>query len=105
MSEWEQIILNQIDFQMDSYPVIYDIVEIILSQGILFSSDFTPNSSSVQTVPRFEKSIIEELERYVDFFTLLSVQDFRLVNMNPYLVSCAIVSASRKYVRLTNSWP
>lgn len=35
----ETMILNEIGFEMDSFPTYIDIVEILMTQGILFSSD------------------------------------------------------------------
>jgi len=39
LCEQEQYILNTIDFDLDNYPVFYDIVEMFMAQGILYSSD------------------------------------------------------------------
>ena len=35
----ETVILNEIGFDLDSYPSFFDIVEIFMSQGILYTSD------------------------------------------------------------------
>ena len=32
-------ILNLTKFEFDSYPVFYDIIEIFMAQGLLYSSD------------------------------------------------------------------
>jgi hypothetical protein len=39
LCEQEQNILNSIAFEMDSQPLFYDILEILMAQGIIFSSD------------------------------------------------------------------
>ena len=44
------------------------------------------------------------MEKYVDFFTLLSVQDVKLMNTNHYLIACSVVSASRKYCNIHPIW-
>jgi hypothetical protein len=43
---------------------------------------------------------VKLLEKYVDFFSLLSIQDPKLVNTNNYLIACSIVSASRKHCNI-----
>ena len=35
----ETFILNEIGFDLDSHPPFFDIVEILMAQGILFTSD------------------------------------------------------------------
>ena len=35
----ETMILNEIGFDLDSYPTFFDIVEIFMAQGILYSKD------------------------------------------------------------------
>lgn len=86
----EAIILNEIDFSMDDAPAYFDMVEILMYQGILYSSD-QHFCSPVQ-----DERCVGLLEKYVDFFLLLSLQDHKLVNTNQYLIACAVVSAARK---------
>ena len=45
------------------------------------------------------------IEKYVDFFTLLSLQDHKLVNTNQYLIACSICSAARKQCNISPVWP
>ena len=35
----EVLILNEIGFDMDSFPTSFDIIEIFMAQGILFTTD------------------------------------------------------------------
>ena len=35
----ETVILNEIAFDLDSYPTFFDIVEIFMAQGILYTND------------------------------------------------------------------
>lgn len=44
------------------------------------------------------------LERYIDFFSLLALQDAKMVNTNAYLIACAIVSSARKLCQLQPIW-
>jgi hypothetical protein len=37
--EQEQIILNAIGFDLDSYPLFYDISEIFMAMGTVFTTD------------------------------------------------------------------
>ena len=39
LCEAEMYILNLTKFEFDSYPVFYDIIEIFMAQGLLYSSD------------------------------------------------------------------
>lgn len=36
LCEQEQYILNLIDFELDSYPLFYDIIEILMAQGVMY---------------------------------------------------------------------
>ena len=87
---------------MDTYPIIYDVLEILIAQGAIFTSDTICINNLSHPA---DSSTLEEFEKYLDFFQLLSCQDFRLVNMNPYLICCSIISTSRMYTRIQNRWP
>lgn len=39
LCEQEQYILNLIEFELDSYPLFYDIIEILMAQGVMFKND------------------------------------------------------------------
>ena len=86
----ETHILNEIGFDMDSHPAFFDITEMFLAQGILFTSD-QHFCSPVQ-----DERCVNLIEKYMEFFTLLSLQDHKLVNTNQYLIACSIASAARK---------
>ena len=36
LCEQEQYILNMIEFELDSYPLFYDIVEILMALGVMY---------------------------------------------------------------------
>lgn len=44
------------------------------------------------------------MEKYIDFFSLLSLQDHKIVNTNQYLIACSIISAARKHCHLNPVW-
>ena len=39
LCQQEQVILNMISFDLDSYPLFVDIVEIFMAQGVLYTTD------------------------------------------------------------------
>ena len=63
----ETYILNEIGFDMDSHPAFFDITEMFLAQGILFTSD-QHFCSPVQ-----DERCVKLIEKYMEFFTLLSL--------------------------------
>lgn len=69
-------ILNAVGFDLDSFPPFFDIVEIMMAQGIIFTTDSYHNTTINE-----EKCTIH-LEKYLEFFVLLSLQDYKLVNTN-----------------------
>lgn len=85
----EKTILNTVSFDLDSYPSFFDIVEIFMSQGILYSSDKHFNGTIN------DEKCTKLVEKYSEYFVLLSLQDHKLVSTNQYLIACAIVSAAR----------
>ena len=48
--------------------------------------------------------MVKRIEKYVDFFVLLSLQDHKLVNTNQYLIACSIVCAARAKMGLDAGW-
>jgi hypothetical protein len=103
LCEQEQYILNLIGFGLDNYPIFFDIAEIFMAMGILYTTDFLDvNGELKQLEP--SKEAVTLLEKYFDYFQLLSLQDHKLVNTNQYLISCSIVSACRKHCGLNPVW-
>ena len=39
LCEQEHYILNLVIFEFDTYPLFYDIVEIFMAQGVMFTND------------------------------------------------------------------
>lgn len=63
----ETAILNEIGFDLDSYPTFFDIVEIFMAQGILYTND------KFQGGPVNDETCTKLIEKYVDYFVLLSL--------------------------------
>lgn len=92
-------ILNNIGFDLDSFPTFFDIVELLMAQGIVFTSDATM-SSAVN-----DERITSQVEKYVDLLVLIGLQDNKLVNTNQYLIACSICCAARKLSGISPDWP
>lgn len=70
--EQEQYILNLVKFEFDTYPLFFDIVELFMSQGVMFTNDqITQDSKLVQLKPDLKSVTL--MEKYIDFFSLLSL--------------------------------
>lgn len=63
----ETLILNEIGFDLDSYPTFFDIVEIFMAQGILYTKDQFCGGSIK------DEQCTKLIEKYVDYFVLLSL--------------------------------
>jgi hypothetical protein len=97
-------ILNIISWKYEQYPCFYSILEIFTSQGILFDKDTVYSNFAEIDVPVDKKSL-SLVEKYVEFFALLALQDDKFINLNPYLVACAVISAARNQCDITPIWP
>lgn len=87
-----------IGFELDNSPVFMDIIEIFMAQGILFTCDEHPIKSILS------EECINLLEKHIDFFSLLCLQDHKLINTNQYLIACSIASAARKHQQINPIW-
>lgn len=87
-----------IGFELDNSPVFMDIVEIFMAQGILFTCDDHPKSDVLG------EECIKLLEKNIDFFSLLCLQDHKLINTNQYLIACSIASAARNHSQINPIW-
>jgi hypothetical protein len=85
----ETQILNLIAFDLDTFPCFFDVVEMMMAQGVLYTSDMHLSS------PVQDERCVHLIEKHIDFFVLLSLQDHKLVNTNQYLIACSIVCAAR----------
>jgi hypothetical protein len=85
----ERQILNTIDWHLETYPTFFSVLEIFRSQGVLFDSDKGPSGHTPSP------HLVFLVDKYLDLFSLMCLQDANLAILNPYTVACAIVSASR----------
>lgn len=56
-------------FDLDTFPLFYDIVEILMAQGVIYTNDNSTNGQKIST----DKNQVNLVEKYVDFFSLLSL--------------------------------
>lgn len=103
ITDCEREILNTVNWDFEAYPTFYSIMEIFRSQGVLFSSD----RLSTADAPTSHTLLL--VDRYLDLFSLLILQDATLLpNVNPYLLTCAAIAASRRSNGVTqqlSDWP
>ena len=83
LCEQEHYILNLVIFEFDTYPLFFDIVEIFMAQGVMFTADqvLSQQDSKLHPIQADQKSVTL-MEKYIDFFSLLSLQDHKIVNTN-----------------------
>ena len=81
-----------------------DIVEMFMAMGIIYTSDQVGHDNEIpkRITPNIE--CVNLVEKYIDFFLLLSLQDHKLINTNQYLIACSIASATRKHCNLKPIW-
>lgn len=91
----ERDILNTIGWDLETYPTFFSILEIFRSQGVLFDTDPGPITPATVIL----------VDKYLDLFCLLVLQDPSLCLLNPYILSCAILAASRTVTLRFKSWP
>jgi hypothetical protein len=93
-------------FEFDTYPLFFDIVEMFMAQGVMFTSDMVISQQEAgATVPiEANQKSVTLMEKYIDFFSLLSLQDHKIVNTNQYLIACSIISAARKHCNMQPIW-
>ena len=100
----EREILKTINWNYENYPTFYSVAEAFRSQGVIFDSDRVVNPHfQVQELPSYNTVLL--VDKYIEFYSLLVLQDSSFVNLNPYLITCAILSASRRSASLLPLWP
>mgnify|MGYP001349724458 FL=1 len=57
---------------MDTNPIFYDIIEILMAQGVIFTNDQSIQNGKLDALEPNIKNV-KLLEKYTDFFSLLSV--------------------------------
>lgn len=96
----ERQILNGLNWNLDTVPSFYPIVNIFRAQGVLFSCDSNLGEITLHSVNLVDK--------YIDLFCVIVLQEATLVGMNPYILACAVIAASRacsEVVTADSMWP
>ena len=50
------------------------------------------------------RDTLVNVEKYIDFFRLICLQDITFFNENQYTVACGIVSTARMHSKVTPVW-
>lgn len=61
--------------------MFFDIAEIFMAMGVLYSSDTLEINGQFKQIEPSQEAV-SLLEKYFDYFQLLSLQDHKLVNTN-----------------------
>ena len=101
-------------------PVSFNqVLEIFQCQGILFSSDrvtLKPLAETNQSVSsgsslfsggdmyHVNRDTLANVEKYVDFFRLICLQEHSFFKENQYTVACAIISTARTQSKVVPVW-
>ena len=58
-------------FEFDTYPLFFDIVEMFMAQGVMFTSDMVISQQEAgATVPiEANQKSVTLMEKYIDFFS------------------------------------
>ena len=66
-------------------------------------SKYSQNSSQAHLY-HVNEDTLANIERYVDFFRLVCLQDITFFNENQYTVACAILSSARMQSKVSPVW-
>ena len=66
-------------------------MEIFRAQGILFEQDRT----SLSLCDPLPLTYVTTVDKFIDLFCLIMLQDPAFVSVNPYLLACAVILAAR----------
>ena len=108
--EMEGVVLDKIDWNLLVYT-IYDYVRLFISQGCLFdneeilksNTDDILDDSSIKERPTHR--LAEHFKKYAEFFADFCMYQECFMRDDPYLLSCAIVAYTRKYMGVAIIWP
>ena len=62
------------------------------------------NSSSQAHLYAVTEDTLTNIERYIDFFRLICLQEITFFNENQYTVACAIISSARMHSKVQPVW-
>lgn len=91
----ETQIMQRINFEPCQISGFYSILELFQAQGILCDHDILVNPNN-QKRRKCDLQALKLVEKYVEFFSLMVLQDHTFINENPYIIACSIVSAARR---------
>ena len=99
-------------------------MEIFTCQGVLFTSDRVTSKAAGQS-PRSAnnysatssmlsndgrdyqpvgQNTLNTVEKFIDFFRLICLQDISFFNENQYTVACAVISSARMHAKVAPVW-
>lgn len=112
--EMEGHVLDIIDWNLMVYP-IYDYVKLFISQGCLFvdedvyqlsvnQNSHLERTSSDNLVYKPNHRLAENFKKYAEFFADFCLYQECFMTVDPYLLACAIVAYTRKYMGVAVIW-
>jgi hypothetical protein len=108
--DMEGEVLDTINWNLMVYS-IYDFVKLFISQGCLFENE---EILKVQTDPVLDDSTIRErpttklaehFKKYAEFFADFCMYQECFITVDKYLLACAVVAYTRKYMGVAIIWP
>ena len=106
--EMEGMVLAKIDWNLMVYP-IYDYVRLFISQGCLFEDEDVyqiPVSTDFERTECYKPSnrLAENFKKYAEFFADFCLYQECFMTVDPYLLACAIIAYTRKYMGVAVIW-
>ena len=104
-------VLDVLDWQLMVFP-IYDYVKLFISQGCLFENEQILKAAGGQgheheSSAQLEKptpELAEHFKKYAEFFADFCLYQQCFMTVDPYLLACAIVAYTRKYMGVAIIW-
>ena len=104
-------VLDVLDWQLMVFP-IYDYVKLFISQGCLFENEQILRAAGGQghdqeSSAQLEKptpELAEHFKKYAEFFADFCLYQQCFMTVDPYLLACAIVAYTRKYMGVAIIW-
>lgn len=108
--QMEGVVLETINWNLMVYS-IYDYVKLFISQGCLFDNeevlkqqgDDILDDSTIRERP--STKLAEHFKKYAEFFADFCMYQECFMTCDPYLLACAIVAYTRKYMCVAIIWP
>lgn len=106
----EGVVLGRIDWNLHVFT-IYDYVKLFISQGCLFDTEeiLKPNTDEILDDSTLRErpttKLAEHFKKYAEFFADFCMYQECFMTNDPYLLGCAIVAYTRKYMGVAIIWP